>query len=94
MKFLLMCLIIFPIMGVLGKKNGYPLDRNGKTTECSGVNAIAPHYCNSECTKVYYAKSGYCCWGACYCFGLEDDKPIGPMKDITKKYCDVQIIPS
>nr|P68722.1 RecName: Full=Beta-insect excitatory toxin LqhIT1b; AltName: Full=Insect neurotoxin 1b; AltName: Full=Lqh IT1-b; Short=LqhIT1-b; AltName: Full=Lqh-xtrITb; Flags: Precursor [Leiurus quinquestriatus hebraeus] len=87
MKFFLLFLVVLPIMGVLGKKNGYAVDSKGKAPEC-----FLSNYCNNECTKVHYADKGYCCLLSCYCFGLNDDKKVLEISDTTKKYCDFTII--
>nr|ACJ23113.1 putative excitatory toxin Tx671.2 [Buthus occitanus israelis]ACJ23115.1 putative excitatory toxin Tx402 [Buthus occitanus israelis] len=87
MKFFLLFLVVLPIMGVLGKKNGYALDYNNKAPEC-----LFSNYCNNECTKVYYADKGYCCMLSCYCFGLKDDQKVMEISDTRKKYCDYTII--
>uniref|UniRef100_P01497 Beta-insect excitatory toxin 1 n=1 Tax=Androctonus australis TaxID=6858 RepID=SIX1_ANDAU len=87
MKFLLLFLVVLPIMGVFGKKNGYAVDSSGKAPEC-----LLSNYCNNECTKVHYADKGYCCLLSCYCFGLNDDKKVLEISDTRKSYCDTTII--
>nr|AMX81464.1 sodium channel toxin meuNa13 [Mesobuthus eupeus] len=90
MKNFLLFLIISPIVGVFGLKNGHALDENGEVIECP---VFINHYvyCTDMC-KIYKAQRGDCCNALCYCINLPDDAPTLEIDDGTKKYCEFKVL--